>query len=757
MTIQPQNRSTGRDLTAGLVVFLVALPLCLGVALASNAPLFSGIIAGVAGGVIVGLLSGSPLSVSGPAAGLTAIVAGQIAKLGSFEAFLAAVVIAGTLQILLGVFRQGFIAAFFPSSVIKGLLAAIGVILVLKQIPHVLGHDPDPEGEMSFKQPDGSNTFTEIWQSLGDVQEGALLIGVVATALLFIWGKSNTLKRLPIPAPLLVVLLGIGAQEWFKHLGGNLSIGASHLVQVPIIQAGKGLASLLTFPDLNAFLNPAVYLAGITIAVVASLETLLNLEAVDKLDPEQRLSPPNRELFAQGVGNVFSGFLGGLPVTSVIVRSSVNVNAGGKTKVSTVFHGVLLALSVLLIPDLLNRIPLSALGAILLVTGLKLASPTLFRQMWREGKSQFIPFITTVVGILLTDLLVGIIIGSATSIAFILHRNIRRPIRRIVEKHASGEVLRIELANQVSYLTRPALEKTLREIPRGAHVLLDARNTDYIDPDVLDFLEDFRSTIAAAHGVELSMVGFRDMYPKFEDRIQYVDYTSRELQEQLTPAAVLSLLQAGNERFRSGEQIARDYSRQVGATALGQYPMAVVLSCIDSRAPVELVFDLGLGDAFIVRVAGNVAKDKVLGSIEYACRCAGAKLVVVMGHSSCGAVKAAVDLFGSDTPIADATGCENLTTLIREIQDSVEVPPSESPLQWGTARKTAFTDGVARKNVSHTIAVLRDRSTTLRDMERKGEIAIVGAFYDIATGLVSFIDTVALPHSDPPRLKAVNL
>ncbi len=738
-------------------MFLVALPLCLGVALASNAPLFSGIIAGVAGGIVVGLLSGSPLSVSGPAAGLTAIVAAQIAKLGSFETFLAAVVIAGVLQILLGVFRQGFIAAFFPSSVIKGLLAAIGVILVLKQIPHVLGHDPDPEGEMSFRQPDGSNTFSEIWQSLGDVQEGALIIGLVATALLFAWGKFNTLKRLPIPAPLVVVLLGIAAQELFKRLGGNLSIDASHLVQVPITQAGKGLASLLTFPNLNAFLQPAVYVGGVTIAVVASLETLLNLEAVDKLDPEQRVSPPNRELLAQGVGNVVSGFLGGLPVTSVIVRSSVNVNAGGKTKISTVFHGVLLALSVLLIPDLLNRIPLSALGAILLVTGLKLASPALFRQMWSEGKSQFIPFITTVVGILLTDLLVGIIIGSATSIAFILHSNTRRPIRRIIERHASGDVLRIELANQVSYLSKAALEKTLREIPRGGRVLLDARSTDYIDPDVLDFIEDFRSTIATAHGVELSMVGFREMYPQFEDRIQYVDHTTRELQDSLSPTAVLALLKEGNERFRSGQRLTRDFSRQVDATAAGQYPMAVVLSCIDSRTPSEFVFDLGLGDIFSVRVAGNVAKDKVLGSIEYACRCAGAKLVVVMGHSSCGAVKAAVDLFGSDTPIADATGCENLTTLIREIQDSVEVPPSESPLQWGAARKTAFTDGVARKNVSHTIAVLRDRSTTLRDMERNGQIAIVGAFYDIATGLVSFIDTVALPHSDPPKLKAVNL
>ncbi len=745
------------NLAAGFAVFLVALPLCLGVATTAGVPAQAGIIAGIVGGVLVGLLSGSKICVSGPAAGLTVVIHSQLLALGSYEALLSALVVAGCLQAILGALRQGSIAAFVPSSVIKGLLTSVGVVLILKQIPHVIGHDPDPEGDMSFLQPDGHNTFSELWLSFSDFQPGALLIGASSLTLLFIWDRSNRLKSLPIPAPLLVIILGIALQEFFRVAGSPWLIDASHLVNVPALLPQNGSADFFKHPALAAFSNYNTYVSGALIAVVASVESLLSLEAIDKLDPEQRVSPPNRELLAQGLGNIASGWLGGLPITALIARSSINVQCKATSNLSSIFHGSLLATATFFAPHLLSRIPLASLGAVLLFTGTKLANPRLFQQMKEEGKTQFVPYIVTTVGILLSDILTGLILGAATSIAFILHSNIRRPIRRIVEKHASGEVLRIELANQVSYLTRPALEKTLREIPRGAHVLLDARNTDYIDPDVLDFLEDFQSTIASAHGVELSMVGFREMYPKFEDRIQYVDYTSRELQEQLTPAAVLSLLQAGNQRFRSGQQIARDYNRQVGATASGQYPMAVVLSCIDSRAPVELVFDLGLGDAFIVRVAGNVAKDKVLGSIEYACRCAGAKLVVVMGHSSCGAVKAAVDLFGSDTPIADATGCENLTTLIREIQDSVEVPPSESPLQWGAARKTAFTDGVARKNVSHTIAVLRDRSTTLRDMERKGEIAIVGAFYDIATGLVSFIDTVALPHSDPPKLKAVNL
>ncbi len=423
----PVSKSTTlNDITASLVVFLVALPLCLGIALASGAPLFSGLLAGIVGGIVVGTLSGSHTSVSGPAAGLTAIVASQIATLGSFEAFLLAVFVAGLLQIGLGIAKAGALSAFFPSSVIKGLLAAIGVILILKQIPHVLGHDSDPEGEMSFAQPDAQNTFSEILTvMLGDIHVGAAIIGIASIVLLVFWDRTKPLKNSMIPAPLAVVLFGVGMQFLFGRMGGRLVIESSHLVQIPVAETFSGFFSFLTYPDFSQWSNPGIYVAAVTIAIVASLETLLNLEAADKLDPQQRDSPPSRELIAQGVGNTIAGLIGGLPMTSVIVRSSVNVGMGAKTKLSAILHGVLLVVCVSLFPVYLNMIPLAALAAILLVTGFKLASPTLFRQMWDEGRYQFIPFMVTLISIVFTDLLIGILIGLAVSALFILNSNLR--------------------------------------------------------------------------------------------------------------------------------------------------------------------------------------------------------------------------------------------------------------------------------------------------------------------------------------------
>ncbi len=742
-SINPLSPKTiPRDLTAGLVVFLVALPLCLGVALASNAPLFSGILAGIVGGLLVGMLSGSHTSVSGPAAGLTAVVAAQIAALGSFEAFLVAVVMAGVIQIVLGICRAGFIAAFFPSSVIKGLLAAIGVILILKQIPHVLGHDADPMGDKSFLQPDNENTFSELAEAWFDIQPGAALVGLLSILLLVFWDKIKFLKKSPVPAPLVVVIFGVVMSMILRKMGGDWVIETSHLVQVPVSNSPKEFLGFMIFPDFSVLGNPTVYIAAVTIAIVASLETLLNLEAVDKLDPEQRSSPPNRELLAQGIGNVAVGLIGGLPMTSVIVRSSVNINAGVKTKLSAIFHGALLLSCVMFVPTLLNEIPLSALAAILLMTGLKLASPKLLKQMWGEGRSQFLPFIITVVAIVLTDLLVGILIGLGVAIGFILHSNVRRPIRKVMEKHATGdEVLRIELANQVSFFNRATLDETLRSVPRGGHVLLDARNTDYIDPDILDLITDFKDTTAQAHGVQLSLTGFKERYPQLEDRIQFVDFSSREVQDALTPKRVLEIFQEGNDRFLNGTRLSRDLGRQVDATSLGQFPMAVVLGCIDSRAPVELIFDLGLGDVFTIRIAGNIARDKVLGSMEYSCAVAGAKIILVMGHTSCGAVNAAVDLICSHKTAAEATGCVNLDSLITEIQKSVDLSTCKTPDQWLAGEKAAYANEVARRNVLRTMRKIRERSSTIDNLVREGKVAIVGGMYDISTGKVSFFQT----------------
>jgi len=726
------------DITSGLVVFLVALPLCLGVALASGAPLLSGVLSGIVGGILVGALSGSHTSVSGPAAGMTAIVAAQIVALGSFPAFLLSVVLAGLIQIGMGFAQAGFVAAFIPSSVIKGLLAAIGVILILKQFPHIFGHDRDPEEDMAFQQPDHENTFSELLRTIEDIHPGASVIGLVSIMVLFVWGQWKPLKNSGVPAPLIVVLLGVGMSWWFRQLGGSWVIAESHLVQVPVADSVTGFLAFLQWPDFSQWTNQSVYIAAVTIAAVASLETLLNLEAVDKLDPQQRTSPPSRELVAQGFGNVLAGFIGGLPMTSVIVRSSVNIHAGGKTKLAAMTHGIFLLVSVIFLPAWLNAIPLSCLAAILLVTGVKLVSPALVTQMWSAGRYQFIPFAVTIAAIVLTDLLIGVLIGLAVSLGFILNSNMRRPIRRFVEKHLGGDVMHIELANQESFLNRAALSRVFDETRRGGHVLLDAQNTDYIDPDVLDLIRDFTEHTGPARGVEISLLGFRSEY-QFDDQIQYVDYSTRELQDALTPQQVLQLLKDGHERFRTGRRLTRDLGRQVRATADGQHPLAVVLSCIDSRAPVELIFDLGVGDIFSIRIAGNLTSRKILGSAEYGCAVAGAKLILVMGHTRCGAVTAAVDLICSTRTAAETLGCQHLDYIVNDIQHATDPASCQGIEARPVAEKESLVNTVARHNVAHVVERMRKGSRTLDGLVREQRIAIVGAMYDVVTGEIEFL------------------
>lgn len=735
------------DIKSGLVVFFVALPLCLGIALASGAPLLSGLLAGIVGGIVVGLFSGSHTSVSGPAAGLTAVVAAQILSLGSFSAFLLAVILAGFIQIGLGVAKGGFIGAFFPSSVIKGLLAAIGVIIILKQIPHLVGHDLDPEGEMSFIQPDFETTFSELLLMFGDSQLGAAIVGLTSVALLVLWDNWKPLKTSLFPAPVAVVLFGIGASLWFQQLGEPWLIKPSHLVQVPVASDLTELVGLLPRPDFSQWANPAVYIAGLTLAIVASLETLLNLNAADRLDHQQRTSPPSQELLAQGIGNVACGLIGGLPVTSVIIRTSVNVNAGGKTKLATVVHGTLLLVSVPLIPAWLNTIPLSCLAAILLMTGIKLASPALMKQMWNQGRYQFVPFAATVTAIVFTDLLIGIMIGLAVAVGFILNSSLRRPVRQFVEKHLGGDVVHIELANQVSFLNRAALSNALAEVPRNGHVLLDARNTDYIDPDVLDLIRDFKEQGGPAHGVEVSLVGFLSEY-KFENRIQYVDYSTRELQDAITPQQVLEILKDGHERFRSGRRLTRDFTRQVRATAEAQHPLAVVLSCIDSPTPAERVFDLGMGDIFSVRIAGNISGRKVLASAEYGCAVAGAKLILVMGHTRCGAVGAAVKLLYSTQTTADATGCEHFQYIVNELQQSADQETWRTLGERSIEEAGGLVDAVARRNVWRVIEQLHKQSGTLARLIKQGRIEIVGAMYDVTTGDIVFLPNDPWAHQE---------
>lgn len=737
-TNQFSLRTVSSDVTSGFVVFLVALPLCLGVCLASNAPLFAGILAGVIGGLVVGILSGSSTSVSGPAAGLIAVVAAQIHLLGSFEAFLAAVVIAGLLQIVFGLSRMGFIGAFFPSSVIKGLLFAIGVILIYKQIPLVFGREADPLGNDAFFQPGEHYTFAEYLETVFKIHPGTALVGLTSIISLLAWDKVSFLKRSQIPAPVVVIAFSILLVYLLQGQNEYWALHIKHFVQIPVASSLKDSLNHLTFPDFTALHNPAVYTSAVTIAIIASLETLLNIEAIDKIDPLQRTTPPNRELLAQGIGNVVAGLIGALPLTSVIVRSSVNITMGAKTKLSTICHGLFILSSVLFVPDWLNKIPLSALAAILFITGLKLASPETVKQMWHQGKNQLLPFLATVIAIVMTDLLIGVLIGLAVAIFFILRSNIKSPIKRILEKHTTGdEVLHIELPNQVSFFNRASLEGILKNVPRGGHVLIDASNTDYIDPDILTLIGDFEKNTGTVKGITASLLGFKDRYPQLEDHIEYVEVNSKEMQASLTPLRVLEILQEGNLRFRNGIHLTRNLNRQLNVTSAGQFPMAVVLSCIDSRSPAELIFDLSIGDIFSVRIAGNVVSPKILGSIEYSCAVAGAKLILVMGHTSCGAVKASVEFCCKHTNAEEATGCVNLDSLIKDIQKSVDPLECKNIEQWSTEQKTAYCNEVSHKNVIRTMQEIRQQSSTLDKLIAEGKVALVGAMYDISTAEVS--------------------
>lgn len=483
------------DFKSGIVVFLVALPLCLGIALAQNAPLLSGLIGGVLGGIIIGSISGSRLSVSGPAAGLTSIVLSSVNELGSFQLFLCAVVISGIFQMLLAALRAGIIAHYFPSSVIKGMLSAIGIILIIKQIPHLSGYDADTEGDEAFFQSDGENSFSAFTSTLSHIMPGSLTIGLISLFLLYIWElkwfKSNAITK-SIPPSLLVVCFGIIAGLGFERFAPQMAIRAEHFVNLPKFQNLSSFQNMLISPDYSGFLNPTVYEIALVIALVASLETLLSLEAIDRLDPEDAHSPPNRELFAQGTGNLLSGLLGGLPLTSVIVRSSVNVNAGAKSKLSAIIHGVLLMLCVIGFPQILERIPLSALAAILIFTGFKLAQPKLIIQVFKKGYDQFIPFIITLGIMLFTDLLKGVTAGLLVSIVYILRQNHRSPFKLIKEEIDGTLHVFIKLSTHITFVNKGKFYEVFQSIPNASVVYIDGGKAQFIDKDILEMITLFK-------------------------------------------------------------------------------------------------------------------------------------------------------------------------------------------------------------------------------------------------------------------------
>ena len=518
MTQSSFAQNLKKDIPASFVVALVALPLCLGIALASGAPLVSGLIAGIVGGIIVGSISRSALGVSGPAAGLAAIVLTAIADLGSFEIFLVAVVLGGAIQFALGVARAGIIAYYFPSAVIKGMLAGIGIIIFLKQLPHAFGYDKDPVGEMSFNQPDGETTLSELHHLLDPLSAGPVIVAAISLAILLLW-ETRKLKSLPIlpliPGPLLAVATGIGLTIWFESYEA-LRMSADHLVKVPIAKDFSGMKEFFTLPDFAGLTHPGVYKTAIVLAIVASLETLLCVEAADKLDTEKRITPTNLELKAQGIGNMVSGLIGGLPVTQVIVRSSANFQSGAKSRASTILHGVLLAGSILLIPNVMNLIPLATLAAILLVVGYKLARPSLFINMYKRGFGQFAPFIVTVLGIAFTDLLIGIGLGLHVAVILILFESYRLPFNIKNVRRGEGEQIRVQLSQQVTFLNKASVLKTLDSIPRNSIVEIDASHSAFIHPDVVEIIEDYKSN-AESKNIQVTVLGLE---PERREQLQ---------------------------------------------------------------------------------------------------------------------------------------------------------------------------------------------------------------------------------------------
>jgi len=715
------------DIPSSIVVFLVAMPLCLGIAMASGAPLYSGIISGIIGGIVVGSLSGSALGVSGPAAGLAVIVLTAIGDLGGFEIFLVSVILAGIIQVIMGYARAGIIGYYFPSSVIHGMLAGIGILIFLKQLPHAFGYDADLLGDQEFFQADGHNTFSELYYMLEKINMGSVVVTGISLFILILW-DTKFMKNLSftkiIPGPLVAVASGITLNKVFSGMA-TFNIEKEHLVNVPVPENFQEFLGNFMFPDFSGLANPAVYTTAIIIAVVASLETLLSLEATDKLDPLKRISPANQELKAQGIGNIVAGFIGGIPVTQVIVRSSANVQTGAKTKSSSILHGIWLLLSVLFIPSLLNQIPLATLAAILLLVGYKLAKPSMFKDMYKQGWGQFLPFIVTIVAMIFSDLLKGIGLGMMVAIFIILKNNLQVPFKLLKSKLLGNNKINMILSEDVTFLNKAAIQNSLASVPDNSTINIDATHTHFVHHDIIEIIEDFEVS-AESRGITVTKVGFEDVNQKdtpqhFEINLE--DAKTKVEQENLTPEKAHQLLVDGNKRFMENKKLHRDYHSQINQTSAGQFPFAAILSCIDSRVPVELVFDQGFGDLFSVRVAGNIVNEDVLGSMEYSCKVAGSKIIVVMGHTSCGAVHAAC----KDVQLG------NITPLLAKIKPSVDLVKAKYKVL-----DDAACNAVSDENVKQSIIEIREKSPILAEMEKNGEIEIVGASYSVTTGKVEF-------------------
>jgi carbonic anhydrase len=697
-----------KNIPAGFVVFFVALPLCLGIALAQNAPLMSGLISGIIGGIVVGLLGASQVSVSGPAAGLTVVVIGAIAQLGSFPAFTLAVFLSGIMQLGFSLLRMGVVSKFIPGPVIKGMLAAIGIIIVLKQIPHLFGYDSDFVGDIEFNQPDGLNTFTELTAMLRYLNPTAILISCVSLSVIILWDKKlapkhQALKNIPgsIVAVAIAVLVNLLAAkiDWLKSLSAN------HLVQLPLNHSPADFTRHLAAMDFSLLWSKKeVWTIALTIAVIGSIETLLSLEAADKIDPQRRIANKNRELMAQGVGNMLSGLFGGLPITAVIVRTVTNVNSGATHRISAIWHGVLLVIAVFFIPHLLNYIPLAALASILAIVGYKLSSFRIFTDVWKSGREQFIPFAVTVAAVVLTDILLGVGIGLLFSVGFVLRQNYRKGFYTSLK---NGELV-IKLAEDISFIHRPGLSEELRKIPDNSVVTISAENTHNINHDIAELIAEFRES-AALRGITVR-----------EKSMPYIPPTAAELHDR---SAIYRRLIHGN-RIWVEENLSHD-RYYFDKLSKGQAPQVLWIGCADSRIPPDTITHTRPGEIFIHRNVANLVVHtdlNMLSVLQYAVEVLKVRQVIVCGHYECGGVRAAMQ--PSDLGLANKW--------LRNIKEVYQLHVHEL---------SAVTDPKEREKLLVELNVMEQvrnlaKTSIIQKAWKKRAVQIHGWVIDLSTGFI---------------------
>lgn len=704
-----------KDIPAGIVVFLVALPLCLGIALASGAPLISGLISGIVGGVVIGYLSKSGTSVSGPAASVSAVVLLAIKDLGSFELFLSALIIAGVIQIVLGIVRAGILADYMPTSIIKGLLAGIGIILIISQLPYTIGYNEEESEILNYSEDIFNHAWNNLIEFFNAFTPGAVVISAISLSILIFWEKTPLKKFKLIPPALVVVLLGVLLNQLFKYVLPGLYLDGIHLVNIPKVDS---IRTFFTFPDFTAFSNLKVWITALTIAIIASIATLLNIEATDNIDNLKRRTPPNRELVAQGIGNTLSGFLGGIAITSVIVRSSVNIEAGSQTKLSTIIHGLLLLVSVLFLSSVINLIPLASLAAILLVVGYKLASISVFRTLFKRGWNQFLPFVVTVIAIVLTDVLTGVLIGSALSIFFLLRSNYYNPFYIESIKYIRDEVIKLELSNEVSFFNKASIKNTLWSVPDNSKVLIDATYTSYIDPDVIDILNDFQNTVAKDHHIEVNIIGLKDEYVLGEE-IDFYKKTKAEIKAKTKPIEILEYLKEGSTKFAGRNLMSRKISSNELTEYLHEDPLAVVVTSIDLREPLNMILNTRIGDIVSLRSAGNILDSQGILNLEISSRDQGAKLVLFFGNSDNEVIKKALqDHFENTT--------SNFSTLIEAALSS----PQFSDRDIRSESLGDLSNEIVNFNIEKAKADLVSNSSYFREALSKGTVGIASAFFN---------------------------